>query len=268
MTTHRIDFLGLPLDTGFTQQDVLGLLQKKGELRMVSFINPSAWALARKDAEYLELLKQMNTVLPDGEGVALGCRLLHELPCPRLSFDMSSLADPFFKAMEAQGLNLMIAGGVPTIDEHFHDKLMLTYPKLKVAGTVHGFGDFAPKIAMATTLNPDVVLIGMGAKRQEAFALALRDAGYKGLAITCGGFFDQYLETESGRYYPAWVDKMNLRFAYRLYKEPGRLWRRYLFDYQTYIARVTEALALKYRGKAEVYVRKVLDGISADKSKT
>ncbi|MGE3623585.1 MAG: WecB/TagA/CpsF family glycosyltransferase, partial [Bdellovibrionales bacterium] len=57
--------------------------------------------------------------------------------------------------------------------------------------------------------------------------------GYGGLAITCGGFFDQYLEGD--KYYPDWVDTWNLRFAWRLYKEPRRLWKRYLIDYQFFI---------------------------------
>jgi N-acetylglucosaminyldiphosphoundecaprenol N-acetyl-beta-D-mannosaminyltransferase len=265
MTPQRIDFLGLPLDTGVDSDGVCGLLSQRDESRLISFINPAAWALAKKDPNYLEMLKQMNLVLPDGEGVALGCRLLNNVACPRISFDMSSLADPFFKTLQRTGASLMIIGGLPTVDEHFHEKLVLTYPTIKIFGTTHGFGEFAPKIAMVMNTQPDAVLVGMGAPRQEAFLLALREAGYKGLAITCGGFFDQYLEDED--YYPAWVDKANLRFAFRLYKEPSRLWKRYLIEYQIYMARLTHALLAKYRGKAEVHARKGIEAVEASVKK-
>jgi N-acetylglucosaminyldiphosphoundecaprenol N-acetyl-beta-D-mannosaminyltransferase len=35
-------------------------------------------------------------------------------------------------------------------------------------------------------------------------------------------------------YYPKWVDTANLRFAYRLIREPRRLWRRYLLEYPSF----------------------------------
>ena len=75
----------------------------------------------------------------------------------------------------------------------------------------------------------------MGAPRQEQFLINLKNAGWTGIGFTCGGFFDQIVDRVD--YYPGWVDKMNLRFLYRLLKEPRRLWRRYLIDYQVFMKR-------------------------------
>ena len=47
----------------------------------------------------------------------------------------------------------------------------------------------------------------------------LAKAGYQGISFTCGGFIHQTSKNEID-YYPAWVDKTNLRFVYRMWKEP------------------------------------------------
>jgi N-acetylglucosaminyldiphosphoundecaprenol N-acetyl-beta-D-mannosaminyltransferase len=244
VTIERIEFLGMPLDTGVAREDVCDLIATKGRLRLVTFINPLAWRLAIEHPEYLPALKSMTYVLPDGEGVARACRLLTEKPCPRISFDMTSLADEFFKRATVEGASIMIVGGHPGVDEGVQGKLVAKYRDIKIAGTAHGYDDFEPKIADVIEKQPDIVVVGMGSPRQENFLIALRDAGFTGLAITCGGFFDQYLESDE--YYPSWVDHWNLRFAWRLCMEPRRLWRRYLIDYQTFIRIAGEALFRKF----------------------
>ena len=63
--------------------------------------------------------------------------------------------------------------------------------------------------------------------------MKLRAQGFSGLGFTCGGFLDQLAESQ--HYYPAWIDKADLRWLYRLCKEPRRLLRRYTLDYAPFI---------------------------------
>jgi exopolysaccharide biosynthesis WecB/TagA/CpsF family protein len=37
---------------------------------------------------------------------------------------------------------------------------------------------------------------------------------------------------------PAWVRRFRLEWIYRLYREPGRLWRRYILGNPVFLARV------------------------------
>ena len=67
-------------------------------------------------------------------------------------------------------------------------------------------------------MNPDFLIVGMGVLMQERFLLKVRDSGYQGIGFTCGGFIHQTAKDEID-YYPGWVDRMNLRFLYRMYKE-------------------------------------------------
>ena len=53
---------------------------------------------------------------------------------------------------------------------------------------------------------------------QEQFLIKVKRIGYQGIGFTCGGFIHQTSKNEID-YYPAWIDKINLRFIYRMYKE-------------------------------------------------
>ncbi len=233
MKSKRVEFLGFPLDAGVDVEKVCGLLARKTKPQLVSFINPGAWALSARRPEYLGLLNEMTMVLADGEGVARAARWLAGEDCQRLSFDMSSLAGPFFEAVQKAKATIMFIGGKPGVDEEFISKLHGNMPELKIIGSQHGFGEIPDKVVAVMKKNPDVVIVGMGSPRQEAFLVTLRDAGYEGVAMTCGGFLDQYLLSDP--YYPKWIDKYNLRWLYRLYMEPSRLWRRYLIDYPVFV---------------------------------
>jgi N-acetylglucosaminyldiphosphoundecaprenol N-acetyl-beta-D-mannosaminyltransferase len=50
--------------------------------------------------------------------------------------------------------------------------------------------------------------------------------------ITGGGYLDHL--AESVDWYPAWMLKMRLGWAYRVYREPRRLWKRYSLDLMAY----------------------------------
>jgi len=67
-------------------------------------------------------------------------------------------------------------------------------------------------------INPDVVVVGMGALVQDRFAVLLRDLGCRSSIYTCGGFLHQTINRIN--YYPKWINRLHLRTLYRLIKEP------------------------------------------------
>ncbi|MGY1984854.1 WecB/TagA/CpsF family glycosyltransferase [Blastococcus sp. SYSU DS0669] len=77
---------------------------------------------------------------------------------------------------------------------------------------------------LVRSVEPEMVLIGLGAGLQEQVLLEAADAMAGGYAMTCGGFLDQVLQPG---YYPAWAYPLRLNWLVRLAREPRRLWRRY-----------------------------------------
>lgn len=246
MSFQNIQFLGLPLTTGMAVEDVCNLLSSEGKGTFITFINPYAWHFAVKKPEYRPALAQMTYVLPDGIAVASLCEKMMGVPCHRTSFDMTSVAGPFFTRLVAERKTLMLIGGTADTAQKVQEKLLQEYPGLTLLEPLDGYETLENQVIHVMRYKPDVVIAAMGLPKQELLLVRLKDSGYKGLAITCGGFFDQYLQAT--QYYPPFIDQLNLRFVYRLYKEPKRLWHRYLVEYQEFIFTALRAMFTGAKG--------------------
>ncbi len=73
------------------------------------------------------------------------------------------------------------------------------------------------------------MLLCVGCPAQELIAQELAALGCKsGIALCVGASID-FLTGKSVRA-PRWLQKMGLEWAYRLAREPLRLWRRYIIE--------------------------------------
>ncbi len=80
---------------------------------------------------------------------------------------------------------------------------------------------------LVRAVQPDLLVVGLGAGLQEEVLLEAAEAMPRGYALTCGGFLDQVLQPG---YYPAWAYPLHLNWLVRLAREPRRLWRRYTVE--------------------------------------
>ena len=225
-------FLGLPLSVGAHESHILSSIRQAWSDRsslIVTFINPHAWTLAQREATYLNHLIKMDLVLPDGIAVAKVASVLSNQNIQRLSFDASSLYHPIFTLLNSEQRSLFIIGGVPGVAQAASNKMKEKYPLIHIADVCDGFQTLEQIVRKVLDASPEFVLCGMGAPHQERLLIALREAGYRGCAFTCGGFLDQLIQSE--QYYPMWIDRLELRWLWRIWKEPKRLWRRYAIEY-------------------------------------
>ncbi|MGA2893152.1 MAG: WecB/TagA/CpsF family glycosyltransferase [Xanthobacteraceae bacterium] len=83
-------------------------------------------------------------------------------------------------------------------------------------------------VARACINRPwDIALLCVGCPAQELIARELGELGCKsGIALCVGASID-FLTGARARA-PLWLQKLGLEWAYRLIREPARLWRRYL----------------------------------------
>ena len=238
----------MAVDAAASLGDVVSLVRRRLDDAtpfLVTFVNPHSRAVARGEPGFGEQLRQFDAVLPDGIGMSMAVRWLHRLPAARVSFDMTSLAPEVLAIAARDGRRVVLVGGVPGCAERAAARLREIYGDLDVVGAFDGFGDIAARAGQVAALRPEIVICGMGAGRQEALLLALSGMGWRGCGFTCGGFLDQLLERAA--YYPGWVDRLHLRWAYRLWAEPRRLWRRYLLTYPPFVVALgLAALGARY----------------------
>ena len=195
-------------------------LAQKGMI--YTYLNPVSYITALKDKE---LFSSMDGIFADGSLLVMALRLAYGLRVTRRSFDMTSMAPQVLRYANEHASTICV---VATKQEALNKALRVFsnhYPNIVWLGCRNGYfandEEMEREASRIATDNPDFLIVGMGIGKQEQFMLMCKNAGYKGIGFTCGGFIHQTAEKDGQEsYYPKWMDKLNLRFLYRMYKEP------------------------------------------------
>lgn len=136
----------------------------------------------------------------------------------RISFDSTSMAYSFFDYCCTNKLRVGLVGATSEEISNFSCFIQTKYPELCLNLVSPGFfAEGEKEVVVEQALSCDVVIIGMGFPYQENFLLRLKEQHVSGdrlrFAITCGGFFTQH---QSRDYYPKLIDRLELRWFYRL----------------------------------------------------
>lgn len=194
------------------------IFENKG--KAYTYLNPVSYLTALDNKG---LFSQLDGIFADGGLLVKAIKMVYGKQVTRRSFDMTSMAPELFAYVAKHGKTIYIVASKQEQVEKAVEIFRERYPKVKFAGYRNGY--FASESEMdveakyIAKLNPDFLIVGMGALMQEKFLLKVKNAGYQGVGFTCGGFIHQTSKNEID-YYPAWVDRTNLRFVYRMWKEP------------------------------------------------
>ena len=230
--------LGFPVDNvtmGEAVDDLLGLMKSTGA-HHVSFLNAHYVNVASRRRDYGAALRSVDRLFADGSGLRLAARLSGlEL---RDNVNGTDLFPPLVTAMAGEGLRIFMLGGRPGVAEEVRARLLRSVPDLEVCGCVHGYHspeETGAVLDQIRTASPHLLLVGMGAPHQDLWIRRHRAELDVPVVMAVGRLFDFY----SGRIprAPAWMRASGLEWVYRLYREPTRMWRRYLVGNVTFLAR-------------------------------
>jgi N-acetylglucosaminyldiphosphoundecaprenol N-acetyl-beta-D-mannosaminyltransferase len=150
----------------------------------------------------------------------------------RVSFDFTSIADNVFNYANKNERKIAIVGATNQELEKFVFKIKKRYEGIKIDYYRDGFfgNDESRRVAEDVISSEALILIvGLGAGKQEEFLNKCYDLGFSGAGFSCGGFIRQESYNNED-YYPRWVNKIKFRAFYRMYKEPHTI-KRYFFSY-------------------------------------
>jgi N-acetylglucosaminyldiphosphoundecaprenol N-acetyl-beta-D-mannosaminyltransferase len=191
-----------------------------------TFLNPVSYLEAVKEEE---LFGKFDLIFADGSIMVWFIHLLYGKKIKRRSFDMTSMAKEVFQYASNEKKTVYFVGASEANLKIAIDKIKKDFPFLEIVGSRNGFfsskDDLKLEIDNIIEKSPDLLIVGMGVIKQEKFLLQVKDAGFSGCGFTCGGFLHQYA-MRGKKYYPDWINKYNLRFLYRMCKEPYTI-RRY-----------------------------------------
>lgn len=191
----------------------------------VSFVNPFSYLIVRKDwsRDFID------NWYSDG---IIFCILSFFMgrKIKRYSFDNTSLAPIVFEFCRRNNLKIAVVGSTDANNKNFCDLIRKKYSLDIVYEKSGFFADAEREISLKYLfeIQADIVVVGMGTPFQEQYLADLRKLGWSGTGFTCGGFIHQ--QSIERDYYPAWVNRLQLRFLYRFIYEKHTRYR-YLFVY-------------------------------------
>ena len=184
--------------------------------------NPEIIYEAYHNQSYCDILNRADFLIPDGIGVVYASRLLGQAIPERVpGYD---LVMNLFSRMNENGQSVYIFGGKPGVAEDAVTAMKEKYPFIQFVGVHDGyFDDDRPIIEEINQLKPDLLLVCMGAPKQEEWIdKHITDLNIK-LAIGAGGSVDVMAGTAKRA--PEFFIRHNLEWFYRLLKQPSRLGR-------------------------------------------
>jgi len=218
----RIDVLGVAFDSLTMEQAVLRaheVLDGGGKAYIVT-PNPEIVWMCRRDDRLRHVINGAELVLPDGIGIILGAKILKT---PLLSKIAGiDFAGALFAEMAGNSVYLL--GAKPGVAEEAGRRLSAKYPGLVIAGVSDGyFTDDGPVIETINAASPDVLLVCMGAPRQELWISENLGRLNAKLCMGLGGSLDVYAGVVKRA--PTFLQKLGLEWFYRLLREPRRIKR-------------------------------------------
>ena len=218
-----------------------------GGPHQIATLNPEFVMEAQRNAAFRTVLEQAELCMADGVGLLWAARRQGQMLPERVT---GSDALPLIAERAARdGWRLYLLGAAPDVAEQTAQLLQVRYPGVQIVGTYAGApADIeAPDIiARVRAARPDVLFVAYGAPAQDLWIARHRAALAVPVMLGVGGAFDHL--TGVRKRAPAWVQRLNLEWLYRLITQPWR-WRRQLALPRFVWAVVSERRATKDEGR-------------------
>ena len=181
--------------------------------------------------DFRRIINKADLVTPDGMPIVLMLRILGLNGQKRVYGP--TLMRHICEVSSQLGLSVGFYGSTPVTLKALIRNLTDSIPNIKVDYTYSPpFHPLTPEEDEATVqkINASgikILFVGLGCPKQERWMFANRNR-VKAVMIGVGAGFDFFAETKKQA--PTWMMRIGLEWLFRLFTEPKRLWRRYLYN--------------------------------------
>jgi len=182
------------------------------------------------DSTHRHRLNGLELIVPDGQPVRWALNLLHDTKLSDRVYGPNLMLDTCQAASE-RDLAIFLFGGSAELLQRLEARLHTQFPRLTIAGSLPSkFRTISPdeKQAIIETIHQSgasITMVGLGCPRQEVWAYEFKDA-LQMPVLAVGAAFNFHAGQLAQA--PDRLQRIGMEWAYRLMKEPRRLWKRYL----------------------------------------
>ena len=243
LTTEQILAYAVTVQpTGACIRQICHWLESGEKRKVFVCANPHSLVVAETDSLFREAIQTADLLVPDGVGILLASKILGGRIQERVTG-----SDIFYGLSETLNskskgkFSYFFLGSTEENLAKIKDKMGTDFPNIKFAGAYSP--PFKPEfseddnrlmIKAINTAKPDVLWVGMTAPKQEKWIYKNKDNLDAKFIGAVGAVFDFYAGKVK-RSHPTF-QKLGLEWLPRLFREPGRLWRRNLISHSKFVA--------------------------------
>lgn len=249
----KTKFLSLHLSTGSYEdflQRIVGLARQRTS-SYVSVANVHMLVEAYRAEPFAQAVNQADLVTPDGMPLVMGLRWLYGIKQTRVA-GMDLLPDMLARA-EQQGLKVFFYGSTESILSRVMQACQEKYPFCPIVGSYSppfrmlSAAEEASIVQRINDSGAELVFVALGCPKQEKWMAGMRSK-IQAVMLGVGGAFPVFAGLQERA--PVWMQRFSLEWAFRLYQEPDRLWKRYLVTNSVFILLLLkEMIQIKFLGQ-------------------
>ena len=241
MMAKTINMFGLPFNNCTLQQAVYMLIEaaEKREKGLVVTPNVDHVVMLQDDAEMLEVFEKASFCFADGMPVVWFSKLIGKPLMERVTG--ADLLPAIASRAAETGVSLFFLGGLEGVAKTAARVLQARHPNLQVAGTYcppfgfeHDEKECAKIVKMVNESGADILFVGVGAPKQEKWAMRHIDQLNVGPILGVGAAFD--FVAGNIKRAPFFIQRIGMEWFWRLLSDPKRLWKRYLINDTRFMA--------------------------------
>lgn len=224
-----VDVLGVPVHalTMGEAVELCSLAIARRERLLVGVVNAAKIVNMRRSAGLDDSVRMADVVLADGMAVVWAARLLgRRLPERVAGID---LMHALLARGSERGWRFYCLGATQEVLDKAALAIAQRYPGAVIAGRHHGYFTQADEARVADDIaqaRPDVLLVAMTSPKKEEFQARWAEHMAVPVCHGVGGSFD--VLAGKVKRAPRLLQRLGLEWFYRVWQEPGRLWKRYL----------------------------------------
>ncbi|MDK0690982.1 WecB/TagA/CpsF family glycosyltransferase [Clostridium perfringens] len=231
----RMNFLNIEVDN-LTMNEAIDKAEELIIKKKPSYVvtpNVDHIVKLENDKEFQEVYKNADLILTDGMPLIWISKIKGNPIKEKISG-----SDFFPKLCERaaeKGYSIFLLGAAEGVATKAAKNLKEKYEGLNIVGTYSPSYGFEKKddeikmiIEMINKAKPDILAVGLGAPKQEKFLHKYRNDLNVPISLAIGASID--FEAGNINRAPKWMQNSGFEWAYRLIKEPKRMFKRYVID--------------------------------------
>lgn len=230
----------------------LTILERRRDLELlpdkkllINTINAHSYNTALKDELFQRALINGDVLIPDGVSIVKACKWLNAKSQPKERIAGWDLFAFEMDKLNKKGGKCFFMGSSEKVLSLIRKRASVDYPNIVVETYSPPYKpEFSEEdnkaiVEAINRADPDLLWIGMTAPKQEKWTYS----HWNELNIHChvgtiGAVFDFFAGTVERA--PIWWQEHGLEWAYRLVKEPKRMWRRYIIGNSLFLWNISK----------------------------